>query len=277
MEGNLRGRFRVKLDNLVKDRDKALRVLTKSLDKGTLQLLFRMSQQSARPDGWKARTLPDGGSPGSDDTTSTERAALFGLAEATDWSPEHARGKIAVDRFDDPRRYQADPVGVIVAEILTQFFTAVNALERLDKKLGEVTKAKEDAYGRQSSLQGNCLCCTRAVSGSSKDRLRGGLCRACDTAYRRARSADEVRMDSHGMVDKEGWIKGRSAWVKANVEPEPEVVHATELDPVIRRALSKVTGGFKRGVGYVDGAEAEKLLPPIPPAVLPSHVKSVLG
>lgn len=264
----------MKLDDLVRHRTRMMKVLADTLDEKRLADLWRMSRFTTQPDGFKTRTLSDGTPGGSSEDTATERAALAGLPDGTPWSAwsveQGCAPPVGGDNWDDERRWQADPLGDAIADVLADLILASEKLVHAERKMQYITAAADGARGRQSSLQADCLCCNRSVSGSSKDRLRGGLCPACDTAYRRARNAGEVEFDADGMLDRQGWIEVRRTWMKSSADVEP-VVHAVELDPVMRRALSRVTGGFKRGVGEVSAAD---VLPPIQPAVLPDPVSS---
>jgi hypothetical protein len=58
-------------------------------------------------------------------------------------------------------------------------------LMAVDRKREYLFALDGERRGRESSLQGNCACCDRPVTGAANDRLRGGYCDACRMAWER--------------------------------------------------------------------------------------------
>lgn len=114
----------------------------------------------ARPDGWP----PGGGGEvrGSEVSRPVESAVV-------------ARGE----------RAQSDPVGDQIRRLFGALAEAAGVLAPAAHSLDFLRSYGDVAIVRESSLQGDCLCCERPVSGSANDRLRSGFCDACRKAYSR--------------------------------------------------------------------------------------------
>lgn len=144
-------------------RDELVRLL-KLLDDATLDDLERRGRYLPIPDGMPAGGA--GGGRGSEVSRPTEQAAT-------------ARVLLAPP---------ADPIARLITGIFARLGEASTALAPLEHSLQVVRGYGATAERRESSLQGDCLCCQRPVAGSDIDRLKAGFCPACYTAWLRARN-----------------------------------------------------------------------------------------
>lgn len=208
-------------------RDQIITAMGK-LNDARLDELSRRGQYVSGCDGFPAQTMGGGTARGSNVLTSVESAVYrrIGVPDTVE------QGGDTDDRFN-----QVDPV----AGVLNDLFTVLQQMSTLSARLLRLEENlrvdRERSSGRVSSLAGDCLACDRAVSGSDGDRLRGGLCQACDRALRRAMMRGTVPRDAAGMVDRSAWFELR----RADLRDMPAESRAGER--------SAVTGGFVSGEG----------------------------
>lgn len=145
------------LKHLVRQRDE-LAKFVKSLDDFALADLHRRAQHPAR----------DAYGAGQPDVSVTASAELTSVERAAD-----AQG------FGRPI---ADPVLKLLTAVFHELDEVVRHAARMESKRKLIHRASRTT-GRPSSLQGECMCCGRAVAGSHSDRLRSGYCEPCYRAW----------------------------------------------------------------------------------------------
>jgi len=172
---------RAAIRNAVERLDRNLTVIRGAvdhLDDGWIDVLARRGRHVASGDGFKARTLADG-APSVSHHTSVEAAALRGLPDAVD------DDELVGDRDDWSRHRAADPAGRALAELWQLLDRMADLAAGVDRCAGFLAHIHLVKAGREDSTQGSCLRCARTVAGSESDRLKGGYCPACYTAWHR--------------------------------------------------------------------------------------------
>lgn len=117
--------------------------------------------------GYPASTLGDGGSRGSDGTSSTERAAL----QDSRWRLVDSRLVALMDLWH--------LTGLQLAALLSDV----------------VAHAEAEGLRPRPAGAGDCRRCNEYCSGAANDRLRVGYCHACYMAWRRTGSVDRATFD----------------------------------------------------------------------------------
>lgn len=171
-----------------------LRALTKMLEVNGAQAERMAPLLAAR--GWPTSTLGDGGSRGTSELTSTERAA------------DHR------DRYAD-----ADEK---LARFYLQTFILVSAGQQLIADLAAHATSDADHEGhdltRTNTTGGWCQACNRWVLGTADDRIRSGFCSACNMAFARLIAKDPN-------ADRASFIRHRP---KHDDQNEPQRIDPTE-------------------------------------------------
>lgn len=141
--------------------------LLKRLSPEVLEELDRRARFVVAPDGFGSATGSDGVR-GSGVSRPVEAAVV-------------ARGE----------RVVPDPVGEQIRNLFGALAEAAGVLGPASRWL-DYLGAYGDRPGvaRESSLQGDCLACGRAVAGTPQDRLKTGFCQACYEAWRRFQVGD---------------------------------------------------------------------------------------
>jgi hypothetical protein len=151
--------------------------------------LLTRAEISSRADGYSQGDSGEKVSGGGGGTDATLGAALARIQDVC--SRCKGTGKFILERGDavDCRacngsgRRWADPVGDAVQELVVALGGVYRACKTIDRARERVLGVADSARGRVSSLQGSCLVCEKAVSGTPNDRLRRGQCRSCFTAW----------------------------------------------------------------------------------------------
>lgn len=186
--------------------------------------LVRRGEQWNDPDGYPTGSGDGSGVRGSDETTSTERAALHGL-------PDKAYDEYGVKIRDDWQHRQRERD--VIGEALDQLFSSIVELSGhvriIEKKHLVVAKAGEKLRGRPNQLV-LCLACHRDVACTTADPIRSGNCSACDSAWRRWK-------DTHDMTDP---VLQRSQFRAEREKFDGHLSTACELcaDPIYKRIAS---------------------------------------
>lgn len=160
----------------------AVDVATKMRKAGPEMLRLAAGLRSA-PDGYPARSLSDGTSPGSDSTTSTERSAL---ADYPDDDPDKDfddKGDPINHPGPDDRYIRIDRVDKWLAEFFASETTARANLDKMQRCVSLVERRRDVRVGERAAGAGPCRACLREVFGTSVDRLRTGFCHAENSCY----------------------------------------------------------------------------------------------
>ena len=158
----------------------------------TLARLWEMSRFTTTPDGYPTRTIPDGGSRGTDATTSTEAAALYGLPEASNWSAWTAEtcADVAVppDGWEDPRRFRADPLGDAITDVVSKLGFVAQTLADMEKTLGYILNAGSALGTACNACQGSrrCQACDGAGWRCARCERAPGVCPVCNGSGRKS-------------------------------------------------------------------------------------------
>ncbi|MDE2096411.1 MAG: hypothetical protein KGL39_04135 [Patescibacteria group bacterium] len=111
--------------------------------------------------------------------------------------------------------YFADPVRENVSAIVDHLLVIIDTARMVNRKRAMVLEEATSQTGRVTSLQGSCTCCARFVVGTQRDRLRGGLCEACNSAWRRWLGANATPDPGS---DKIRFVTERQAWLREQDE-----------------------------------------------------------
>lgn len=106
-------------------------------------------------------------------------------------------------------------VGELVGHLLGQSSLMYDHARKVAGLKRLIENRGDERYGRQSSLQGDCLACDQAVSGVGDDRIKAGYCPTCYRAWLRFRLEE---MDAGRSGDHEVFRKRRAAKAKADAK-----------------------------------------------------------
>ena len=122
----------------------------------------------------------------SDPTGGAMLARSMDVCERCKGTGEFVRQDLSVAkcrRCDGAGKRWVDPIRDAVADITAGVGEVSRLCRRIDTTRARVVGVQAKEQGRQSSLQGNCLACGKAVSGVGEDRLKHGLDNACYLAW----------------------------------------------------------------------------------------------
>lgn len=194
-----KARHRRSTDRRLREVGEALFVL-ESIDK---DWLWEMQRRREATEAGLGSPGLDGGSRSSDDTSSTERAAINarrGCQTPLFIKLDGVKGRYCSRCGRRAEDHAPDPIGAGVEEVFELLDRATNALRSL-KRRGEVILLAADGHrGRMSSL-GDCLACGKSVTGMAEDRLKAGYGPCCYVAWRRwALKRDDEGLDVSHVV-----------------------------------------------------------------------------
>lgn len=106
-------------------------------------------------------------------------------------------------------------VGELVEHLLRQSRAMHDNARRIASLKRLIENRGDERYGRQSSLQGDCLACDKPVTGVAEDRIKAGYCPTCYRAWLRFRLE---QMRSGHTPDHEVFRKRRAAKAKAEAK-----------------------------------------------------------
>lgn len=152
------------------------------------------------------------GGPG---TTSDPTSALLVSLAGGKVPGDVVKGETVEAPTPDTWRVPNDGIGVLLEKLVGESNQMVGCARRIAGLKRLIENRGDERYGRQSSLQGDCLACDKPVTGTKEDRIRSGYCPTCYRAWVRFR-LDEL---SAGRVaDHEVFRKRRAAKARAEAK-----------------------------------------------------------
>lgn len=115
-------------------------------------------------------------------------------------------------------------VGELVAHVMDQAGLMHDHARRIASLKRLIENRGDARYGRQCSLQGDCLACDRPVSGVGEDRIKAGYCPTCYRAWLRFRLEE---MSACRTPDHEVFRRRRIAKAKAEAKALERQRHAS--------------------------------------------------
>lgn len=112
----------------------------------------------------------------------------------------------------DTWRIRDERVGELLGHLLVQSGEMGDRARRVASLKRLIENRGDGRYGRQSSLQGDCLACAKPVSGVGEDRIKAGYCPTDYRAWLRFRLEE---MTAGRTPDHEVFRKRRAARAKA--------------------------------------------------------------
>jgi hypothetical protein len=179
---------RVRADELMRLRDHAIDVL-RQLDDTTIRELARRSTLTQGHDGYPPSTGSPGGH-GGDVSRPTETTAVATVDG--DWRPDRDPQQTAITQ---------------IRRSLTAIAREATTASRAHQLIQHITDGRR---GRETTVA-ECLCCHHTVTGVADDRIRGGLCNACRTAWARWKDAGHPHDRAMFVVGRQAQLAGEAA------------------------------------------------------------------
>lgn len=179
-------KYRRSIERRLKEVQEALTVL-ESVDENWLYELQRRREQLATSDGYGSGSSADGGSRATDETSTTERAALNllpGCHRPSYIKVKSMKKRVCTQCGFTEDQHVADPIGSSVEEIVDLLDTATKALRTIQRKYMVVVNAGDRRRGRQSLIS-QCGACGKDVTGYGEDRIKSGYGPCCYSSWRR--------------------------------------------------------------------------------------------
>lgn len=159
--------------------DEALR----ALDDDTLEQLHARTAEPVVRDGYGTGATDVAVATSTTDTA-VERA-VTAIAGGREEVRDPVTDEVLVPATPDTWPGAPDPTLEVIVELFAELAEVAGTLVRVIARRDYVMALHGERRGRESSLQGECRCCDRAVAGTSSDRLKSGYCPACYKAWER--------------------------------------------------------------------------------------------